>query len=1290
MSEPRRPTIEELAAFSPRLTELAGVSRAGGPANGVDADRRAAAGRGQSEPGTLTPQEALRRLPVRYFASYEPRTVARHVELLCSLSLEEPYALDARRAEGDRFELTIVSIDDPGMLSLLAGMLGAAGFDIVSGDIFTLERERHTASTSRRGIRRRPHLRRSLPTRRIVDRFEGRLRSGVAPDEFFSELTRSLDRVVPLIVPGGDRDEARRLVNEAVADRLRADQASASRALYPIEISFDEPADAATRMIITGEDTPYFLYALSTALSLQQISIESVSIETRDRVVRDVFELVDRGGRPIADRAALDRIRFSVLLTKQFTYFLDRAPDPYAALVRFETMSRDLVEQARSSGIESLLSRPLVLRELAQLLGASDFLWEDFIRLQYENIIPMLGDTREVSSGARTLEQRLNDAFATAATADEKRRILNEFKDREAFLVDLDHIVHPDHDFFFLSNRLSDLAELVVRSALDIAWEEMVARYGRPRAVAGLETEWAVFGLGKLGGRAIGYASDIELLFVYRDNGTTDGTDSIANAEFFERFFTEATGSIQSKREGIFSVDLRLRPYGQDGPHAVSLESFNRYYGRDGDAHSYEKLALTRLRAIAGSPQFGRRIEELRDDLIYAADTIDLSEIRSLRERQFREKSRGGMLNAKFSPGALVDLEYGLQILFVQHGRTNARLRTPSLHAGLEELERSGVMDADETRRLVRSYRFLRNLINGLRMLRGNAQDLFLPDVDSLEYAHLARRAGYTQDGELSPAEQLHVEFEARTAAVRAFLERHLGRGSIPGERPGNAADLVLAAELPVELTTRVLDDAGFTNHGRALRNVSSLSGTGAQRELFAELVILVWQALRTNIDPDMAVNNWERYVSSLDDREDHYRRLLRQPRMLDLMLQVFASSTFLSETLIANPPFLDWALDHRTVSRARDDGEMLADLRDARIASLTVADRRALIRRRRKRELLRIGTRDICLKVDLAEITAELSALARAIVQGDLEAVWNELGVDRSAQERFTVLAFGKLGGNELNYSSDIDLIAIYEDGPPEDRERDTRLFSDALTRVRADLSDHTPEGYAFRVDFRLRPYGSAGPLVQSLSAVTRYYEQRASAWEHQALIKLAPVAGNLALGRAFLDQVKPISISSFESPTIRETIGRLRAQAVRQTQTAEDIKSGEGGIRDIEFLVQGLQMIHAAAHPEILTGNTLVAIERLAQAGVIDEKTRSELREDYTRLRRVEHFLQVHEDRQVHALPDDEVDRSALARRLDGPAADGSSLGADLARRRERIHARFRRFIDETEATPPPRTDG
>ncbi len=1290
MSALRRPALEELFAVAPQLAHI-----------------EAHAGR------DLSPSDAIRRLPERYFLSYDIPTIARHVDLLCSISHEEPYVLDARRLTGDLFELTIVSIDDPGLLSLLAGSLAAAGFSIQSGEVFTLHREQ--SATPRSGGPRIPGRAASraasrvasraasraashwLPTRRIVDRFVGELRTGFSADRFFAELTGQLDRIIPLILPGGDRDEARRLVNEAVADRLRKDEASVAQTLYPLEIRFDVDPSA-TRMIITGEDTPFFLYALSTALSLQGISIETVSIETRHHVISDVFELLDGAGERITDPGALDRIRFSVLLTKQFTYFLDRAPDPYAALVRFESMSRDLVREAEDSGIGPLLSEPTVLRELAQLLGASDFLWEDFIRLQYENIIPMLSEPRELSSDPEAVELRLRQLLRDAPTLEEQRTRLNEFKDREAFLIDLDHILHPDHDFFFLSDRLTNLAEIVVRHAIELSRAGLIERYGHPCTVAGLETQWAAFGLGKLGGRALGYASDIELLFVYRDSGTTDGPARIPNAEFFERLVMDATGSIASRREGIFRVDLRLRPYGQAGPHAVSLESFNRYYGRDGDAHSYEKLALTRLRRIAGSETFGRQVEELRDDLLYRADSIDLAELRALRERQFREKTQPGRLNAKFSPGALVDLEYGLQILLVQHGRANPRLRTPSLHAGLDELERAGVMEPEETRRLVRSYRFLRNLINGLRMLRGNAQDLFLPEVDSLEYAHLARRAGYTDRRDLSAAEQLHVDFEARTAAVRAFLEQHLGRESIPGPRPGNAADLVLSTGLPDELTRQILDGAGLSNHGRAMHNIIALAGQGRERELFTELVILAWQALRANVDADTALNNWERYAFRLADRREHFHRLLRQPRMLDLMLQVFASSSFLSDTLIQHPGFLDWALDPLIVSQPRTDLQMIDDIRAEGIDYANAAQRKAMIRRRRKQELLRIGTRDICLRTSLRSITGELSAIARALLVTDLAAIWNELGASDDLRGRFVVLAFGKLGGNELNYSSDIDLLGLFADGEPDERESDSRLFSDVLSKLRADLSEHTADGYAYRVDFRLRPYGSAGPLVQPLSAAARYYARDASPWEHQALLKLSPVAGNLELGRQFLETVQPAALSRRAAEEIRAGISVLRAQAVRQT-TEEDIKAGEGGIRDIEFLVQGMQLTYAGAHPEVLTGNTLEAIDRLSALGAMREATARELQEDYERLRRVEHFLQIYEDRQVHALPGSVPDRTALARRLDGPKADQESLTADIAGRRSRIRSYYECFLADgtpdgstagSTAGPTPRTDG
>ena len=222
-----------------------------------------------------------------------------------------------------------------------------------------------------------------------------------------------------------------------------------------------------------------------------------------------------------------------------------------------------------------------------------------------------------------------------------------------------------------MSARLTALAELVVDAAASRAYASLAARYGEPLTVAGLPVKYALLGLGKMGGSALGYASDIELLFVYGDSGKTPGPRGTEAGEFFGELVRATQGFIRARREGIFQIDLRLRPYGASGPLACSLESFCVYYAPGGPAHAYERLALVRMRAFAGDRALGERIERLRDELVYAPGSFDLGEFQDLRERQMREKAMPDRPNAKFGSGALVDLEYAIQILQVRHGGAN-------------------------------------------------------------------------------------------------------------------------------------------------------------------------------------------------------------------------------------------------------------------------------------------------------------------------------------------------------------------------------------------------------------------------------------------------------------------------------------------------------------------------------------------------------------------------------------------------------------------------------------------
>lgn len=1293
--------------------------------------------------------EYLARLDENYFAVFSLPQMQAHLHALERLRPEHPVEVIFEPGPEGQTACTVLAFDYPAEFSLITGVLSAMDFDIFSGDVFTYTHAKAEEAAPRRR-RSKSHDEVLLKRRKIIDRFCGVIRHDLAPEDWRRELGKRLEEVIGLLEAGNTecKAEARHKVNELVAGRLAELDLASLPVLYPVSMDIDT-REGYTHLRVLAQDTPAFLYALSTALALQSVSIERVRIRTVEGRVEDEMDVLDSGGHALTDPSRLDRIRLAVLLTKQFTYFVGHAPDPYTALCRFEQMVDAVLKLPERGQWVEMFSNSGTLQDLARLLGASDFVWEDFVRLQYESLLPMLQPHvagHHFARASAEQEADLQERLHGVSSFEEQGRRLNAFKDRELFLIDLDHILNPaglpiptllevgksrNADGTIgtraFAEALTGLAELVIRAAADIVQRNLQARFGIPRTVAGLETRWALFGLGKFGGVAMGYASDIEVLFVYSDSGQTDGPEVVENSEYFDRFVRLLAEVVKAKREGIFHVDTRLRPYGASGPMACSLESFCRYYGPGGPAHAYERLALARLRTVGGDPALGAQVERLRDEFIYSRRDLNIQELRDLRARQLLEKSAPDRYNAKFSPGALVDLEYDVQILQVMHGGQSPRLRTPRIHEALSALAELGVLAPDESRRLAAAYYFLRRLINGLRMLRGSARDLFLPPEGSDEFAHLARRMGYQRGGELEPEQQLRLDFETHTAVVRAFMEHHFGRDSMPGQAIGNVADLVLSETVPPDLRDRILIKAGFRDTERANVNLRKLAGAAEQQELFARLAVLACDFLRRVADPDMALNNWERFARSLPDAAEHFQLLLSQPRRLEILMGIFSASQFLADTLIRNPDFFDWVTNSTILHAERPRDVIEADLR-AFVSGGARADQPNGLRRFRRREILRIGTRDICLHAPIQDITASLSALAEASIRLALDWAWESVGAG-SVQERqpwansFCILAFGKLGGGELNYSSDIDLLGVCADALPGtpgtpgtslagvQREslptsgrvgtgESGELFARVLKQVGQNLSAHTEEGHAYRVDFRLRPYGHAGELVYSVAALADYYAKKAALWEIQALLKARPVAGNAALGAAFLEHVRPIFMQPRPAATIIHSINTLRATAIGKTdqrtddrrQTTNigsrktgdgpkmpsaDVKSGLGGIRDIEFLVQGLQLIHVPRQGELLDGNTLSALERLKTYGLLPEEVVGQLQADYTFLRRVEHILQIFEDCQIHVVPKSGDARAALARRVLGPDSTADRLMSELDTCQKRVRRAYTQYF-------------
>ncbi len=1237
--------------------------------------------------------EHLKRLDDRYFQSFSKRNLCRHVEGLSGLTPRNPVEVISNVRRDGTLDCTVLAFDYPSEFSIITGILAGMGFSIISGDVFTYDpvvEERSKADRRRLPTRARAQEG-LLKRRRIVDHFTGIVDVAFSLQIWLTQLKENMDTIIGLLERGNaeSAEEAKRRVNEMVVKRLTHLSLDSTPVLYPVQMEVDTKEGENTRLRVVSQDTPAFLYALSNALSLQRIFIEHVKIRTINSRIEDEIELAGVGGMRLDDPDTLNRVKLSVLLSKQFTYFLDKAPDPFMALARFENLVSDIVRLPDRGQWLDLLTNPRTLKDLARVLGASDFLWEDFIRLQYETLLPMFQPQTEgtlFSKPLETMPERLGEILDEADSLEEKKKRLNEFKDQEIFLIDLDGILHPRLDFRWLAQRLTQLAELVVGMASRLVYDHLVSQYGQPRTVGGLKTQYAIMALGKLGGAALGYASDIELLFVYSDNGRTDGKASIGNAEFFNRLVKEILQFIRAKRKGIFHLDLRLRPYGDSGPLACSLESFCRYYGKGGQAHSYERLALTRLRHIGGDTALGTRLERLRDDMVYFSETITLHDLHDLREKQFQEKTKGGKLNAKFSPGGLVDLEYGVQILQVIHGNKIPRLRSPRIQEALEALSEAGILSSYESEQLIGAYGFFRHLINGLRMLRGSAEDLFLPAEEADEFKHLSRRLGYVPVGPLEPAQQLRFDFETHIAAVRVFWEKHFGRDSLPGSGAGTVADLALSDQVPREISLRILSEAGFRDPARASVNLQGLAGRGIRRDTFAKIVLMAFDTLKRNPDPDRALNNWERFIHSMASPEFHYNMLLSQPMRLDILLNVFSGSQFLADTLVRNPGFFDWVMIPELLHSIRKRKDIEEELRNAWAPSGEHRGWLNKLRRMRRREILRIGTRDLCLGISMREVATELSVLAEAFIQIVLEKVLKKTLSEGEedvpiSENRFCVMSMGKLGGSELNYSSDIDLIGLWDDSgltyPDPEHLASKTYFSRVMAQLRADLSEHTEEGYVYRVDLRLRPFGKSGELVSSFSRLLEYYRHSASLWEIQAALKMRPVAGNQQVGRRFIKEMRPILLQRRDRSRIVENIEEMRDKAAESSfegaHTTIDVKNGCGGIRDIEFLIQGLQLIHGPDRPELIEGNTLTALALLSDAGFLPQEVEKQSREDYAFLRQTEHYLQLLEDRQVHSLPKDPAELTALSKRMMGIEGSPEKFIREIQRRMERVRSIF-----------------
>ncbi len=728
-------------------------------------------------------------------------------------------------------------------------------------------------------------------------------------------------------------------------------------------------------------------------------------------------------------------------------------------------------------------------------------------------------------------------------------------------------------------------------------------------------------------------------------------------------------------------------------------------------------------------PALGQRFLDAIEPFVYRKylSFAEINEIKALKRRIERKAAQAGLSDSevKTGHGGIRDIEFSIQFLQLLNGGDLPELRQRNTLLALEALESAGCLTDQEYRVLEDSYRFLRKTEHRLQILF-DLQTHRLPDNDE-ERRKLALRMGYAPRGtrmaERGPAEDpakaFLADYRDKTEPTRRILD-HLLHQTFEGdpEQAEPESDLLLDTNPDPETIRSVLARYPFRDVQAAYQNLNQLGqesvlflSTRRCRHFLASIAPRLLRAVAETPDPDMALNNLEKVTSSLGCKTVLWELFSYNQPSLKLYVELCASSQFLSEILINNPGMIDELLDSLVLNQPRSAKELEEELAEL---CRSATDLEPILHSFQDKELLRIGVRDILGKSTIQDTTTALSDLAETIlcqVASPLSApLEKRLGVPllsdgarAGRQCRFVVLALGKLGGRELNYHSDLDLIMIYEgDGrtaPASDTDRfvsfesidNFQFFTELGQRIIRSVSYLGPMGRLYQVDMRLRPSGKSGSLVLPLCEFRRYFTPGGAAqmWERQALSRARPILGDTDFGQEVMASVAEAAFALEWRPQLADELLAMRRR-MEASRAERNLKRGFGGLVDVEFLVQLCQLKYGRTQPELRAANTWKALEALRQVGLLAENEYADLRAGYDFLLRVQSRLRIVHNRSLDEVPEEPTEVAKLARRLGYEAGPPETTGrlflAQLERHTSRIRELFLRVVERERLSPAP----
>ena len=714
------------------------------------------------------------RMDPDYFEQFSMQTIIDHLRLVGNLSHDLPCTTHIHQNHSGLHELVIVAYDYFSEFATICGILSAFGLDIREAFIFTYA-DRPSQESKNTATKKNPRKdlywwsirspqAHGLSRKKVVDVFRFQvLRGFTFHPEDQQRLNNELIAMFHLLETRHVRD-VRIQVNRQLVETFGKIRKSTTDFIHPVQIQFDNTVSPnETVLDIRSTDTPAFLYTFTNALTMRGIYISKAKIEIEGTRVRNRLFVRGRRGGKIESKAEQQELTTAAALIKEFTHFLSQAPDPGKALEHFDQHLDHLLEEHQKVWKSSKHPQKSLMGHLAKLFGSSDFLWEDFIRRQHANVFPIMKEHQKgpLLRSKNALKKELQTRLGKQRSASVRKEELNQFKDRELFRIDIKHLLDgtPLPDF---SYALTNLAEVILEQAI-VEAQAVINRVHKPPTYRNNRPcPFTICGLGKLGGAELGYASDIEVLCVYDIDQTPQAGKQANTTEYFEQLVQEILRWIEAKQEGIFHIDTRLRPHGDKGLLANTLEEIRRYYDSKGMAAPFERQALIKLRTVAGNAALGRKVEAHRDQFVYSKERWPLDTGLHLRERQIHELIPPETIHVKFSPGALLDIEYTIQYLQLLHGHRRPSLRTPNTLQALDALKKAKLLSTKEAHILREDYVFFRQLIDALRIVRGNARDLVLPQPRSDGMIFLSRRMGFTAEDWQEGARELEQDINRR------------------------------------------------------------------------------------------------------------------------------------------------------------------------------------------------------------------------------------------------------------------------------------------------------------------------------------------------------------------------------------------------------------------------------------------------------------------------------------------------------------------------------------------------